>query len=75
MVATNSSIQDPYEDVLKQILAQVAELRQKVETNANQRLLKYQRHYQSGAFGKSTRMIGALVFLQALIGNLCKKLF
>ena len=54
MVATNSSIQDPYEDVLKQILAQVAELRQKVEINANQRLLKYQRHYyQSGAFSES----------------------
>ena len=53
MVATNSSIQDPYEEVLKQILAEVAELRQKVEINANQRLLKYQRHYPSGAFSKS----------------------
>ena len=53
MVATNSSIQDPNEDVLKQILAQVAELRQKVEINANQRLLKYQRHYQSGVFSES----------------------
>ena len=53
MVATNSSIQDPYEDVLKQILAEVAELRQKVEINANQRLLKYQRHYQSGVFSES----------------------
>ena len=53
MVATNSSLQDPYEDVLKQILAEVAELRQQVEINANQRLLKYQRHYQSGAFSKS----------------------
>ena len=54
MVATNSSIQDPYEDVLKQILAEVVELRQKVEVNANQRLLKYQGHYQqSGAFSES----------------------
>ena len=53
MVATNSSIQDPNEDVLKQILAQIAELRQKVEINANQRLLKYQRHYQSGGFSES----------------------
>ena len=53
MVAKNSSIQDPYEDVLKQILAEVTELRQKVEINANQRLLKYQRHYQSGAFSES----------------------
>ena len=53
MVATHSSLQDPYEDVLKQILSEVAELRQKVEINANQRLLKYQRHYQSGAFSES----------------------
>ncbi|MGZ8164796.1 MAG: pyruvate kinase [Methylobacter sp.] len=53
MVATNSFTQDPYEDVLKQILAEIAELRQKVEINANQRLLKYQGNYQSDAFSKS----------------------
>ena len=53
MVATNSSLQDPYDDVLKQILAEVAELRQQVEIHANQRLLKYQDHYHSGAFSKS----------------------
>ena len=53
MVATNKFNQDPYEDVLRQILAEVAELRQKVEINANQRLQKYQGNYQSGAFSKS----------------------
>jgi pyruvate kinase len=53
MVATNRFNQDPYEDVLRQILAEVTELRQKVEINAHQRLLKYQDHYQSGAFSKS----------------------
>jgi pyruvate kinase len=43
----------PYEDVLKQLLIEVAELRQKIEINANQRLQKYQRHYPSGYFSKS----------------------
>jgi len=53
MVATNSSIQEPYEDVLKQILAEVAELRDKIEIKANQRLQKYRGNYPSGAFTKS----------------------
>lgn len=53
MVATNRFNQDSYEDVLKQILAEIAELRQKIEINANQRLQKYQGKYHSGAFSKS----------------------
>lgn len=53
MVATKKDPPDPYEDVLKQILAEVAELRQKIEVNANQRLQKYQRNYLSGYFSKS----------------------
>ena len=53
MVATNRFNQDPYEDVLKQILVEVTELRQKIELNANQRLQKYQGNYHSGAFSKS----------------------
>ncbi len=53
MVATKKDTPDPYEDVLKQILAEVAELRQKIEVNANQRLQKYQRNYPSGTFSKS----------------------
>ena len=53
MVATNRFNQDPYEDVLKQILAEVVELRQQIEINANQRLQKYQRNYHSGIFSKS----------------------
>ncbi len=53
MAATNKSNQDPYEDVLKQLFAEILELRQKIEINANQRLQKYQGHYQSGAFSKS----------------------
>jgi pyruvate kinase len=53
MVATNRFNQDPYEDVLRQILAEVAELRQKVEINANQRLQKYLGNFHSGYFSKS----------------------
>ena len=53
MVATKKDTPDPYEDVLKQILAEVAELRQKIEVNANQRLQKYQRNYHSGTFSRS----------------------
>ncbi len=53
MVVTNRSNQDPYEDVLKQILAEVVELRQKIEINANQRLQKFQGNYHYGNFSKS----------------------
>ena len=53
MVTTNRSNHDPYGDVLKQILAEVIELRQKIEINANQRLQKYQGNYRSGTFSKS----------------------
>jgi len=53
MVTTNSFNQDPNEDVLKQILAEVVELRQKIELNANKRLQKYQQNYPSGAFSRS----------------------
>ena len=53
MVNTTILNQDPYEDVLKQILAEVIELRQKIEINANQRLQKYQDNYHSGNFSKS----------------------
>jgi pyruvate kinase len=53
MVDIKKITPDTYEDVLKQILAEVAELRQKIEINANQRLQKYQGNYYSGAFSKS----------------------
>ncbi|EGW20472.1 Pyruvate kinase [Methylobacter tundripaludum SV96] len=53
MIATKEVTTDPYKDVLKQILAEVAELRQKIEINANQRLQKYQGYYHSGRFSKS----------------------
>ena len=53
MVTTNKFNQDPYEDVLKQILAEIVQLRQQIEINANQRLQKYQGNYHSGAFSKS----------------------
>jgi pyruvate kinase len=53
MVATNKLNQDPYEDVLKQLLAEVVELRQKIEINASQRLQKYQDNFHSGIFSKS----------------------
>ncbi len=44
---------DLYEDVLKQILAEVTELRQEIEIKADLRLQKYQHNYPSGAFSKS----------------------
>lgn len=44
---------DPYVEVLKQILSEVTALRQVIETNANQRLKKYKKHYQSGFYSKS----------------------
>ena len=53
MVTTNRSNQDPYEDVLKQLLAEIAKLRQTIENNANQRLQKYQGNYHSGTFPQS----------------------
>ena len=53
MVDTNILNEDSYKDVLKQILAEVAELRQKIENNANQRLQKYQGNYHSGTFPQS----------------------
>ncbi|MGZ8232559.1 pyruvate kinase [Methylobacter tundripaludum] len=53
MIATKEVTPDPYEDILKQILAEVVELRQKIEINANQRLQKYQGYYHSGCFSKS----------------------
>ena len=53
MVATKKIISDPYEDILKQILAEVVELRQRVEINANQRLQKYLGNFHSGYFSKS----------------------
>ncbi|MDO9046890.1 MAG: pyruvate kinase [Methylobacter sp.] len=53
MAATKKNTPDPCEDVLKQILAEVVELRQKIEINANQRLQKYQGYYHSGCFSKS----------------------
>jgi len=53
MVATNRFNQDPYEHALKQILAEVVELRQKIEINATQRLQKYQDNYHCGNFSKS----------------------
>ena len=58
MVDTNILNQDPYEDVLKQILAEVAELRQKIENNANPCLQKYQGTYHSGTFPQSASNLG-----------------
>jgi pyruvate kinase len=53
MKATNKITLDPYEDVLKQILAEITDLRQEIEANANQRLKKYQKNYHDGFFSKS----------------------
>ncbi len=53
MTTANKFNEDPYCDVLKQILADVAELRKKIESNATQRLQKYQGNYHSGYFSKS----------------------
>jgi pyruvate kinase len=53
MTATKNMIQDPYKDILKQILAEISELRQEIVINANERLQKYQANYYSGCFSKS----------------------
>ncbi len=53
MIAINKVTLDTYEDVLKQILTDVVELRKKIEVNANLRLQKYQHNFPSGAFSKS----------------------
>ena len=53
MVTTKKIISDPYKEILTQILAEVVELRQKIETNANQRLQKYLDNFQSGYFSES----------------------
>jgi hypothetical protein len=45
MKTTNKSNQAPYEDVLKQLLAEIAELRQTIEINTSQRLQEYQGNY------------------------------
>jgi pyruvate kinase len=53
MTAAHKITDDSYEDVLKQILAEVVSLRQEIETHANLRLQKYQQHFLSGSFSKS----------------------
>jgi pyruvate kinase len=53
MVTTKKIISDPYEATLKEILAEVVELRQKIETKANQRLQKYTGNFPSGYFSES----------------------
>lgn len=45
--------QDPYQDVLTQILAEITDLRSEIEVKANRRLQKYQTNYHSGIFSKS----------------------
>ena len=53
MLTTTKHTPDLYEAVLKQILAEVTELSQKIAVKANLRLQKYQRYYPSGTFSKS----------------------
>ena len=53
MANTKKNTPDPCEVVLKQILKEVAELRQEIEIKADLRLQKYQHNYPSGAFSKS----------------------
>lgn len=53
MAATTKITQDPYKEVLIQILAEVTKLRQEIELNENQRLQSYQQNYFCGCFSKS----------------------
>ena len=74
MVDTTILTQDPYEDVLKQLLAEITELRQKVEFNAKiQRLQKDHDHYQSGTFSKSACNLAHYLALLAEITELRQK--
>lgn len=53
MTAAHKITNDPFEEILKQILTEVVSLRQEIETHANQRLQKYQEYFPSGSFSKS----------------------
>ena len=53
MAKTDPISHDPYKDVLKQILHEISDLRQQIETNALERLQKYRKYYPSGYFTKS----------------------
>lgn len=53
MTAAHKITNDPFEEILKQILTEVASLRQEIQTHANQRLQKYQEYFPSGSFSKS----------------------
>ncbi|MGZ8215523.1 MAG: pyruvate kinase, partial [Methylosarcina sp.] len=44
---------DPYNDILKQLLNDVSELRKKVESHANSRLYQYRNKYRDGVFTRS----------------------
>lgn len=45
--------QGSYHDTLKDLLTEVCELREEIETNAADRLQKYKHYYQSGVFTRS----------------------
>ena len=53
MVATKKNIPDPCGNILKQILVDVVDLRQKIEINAKQRLQKYRGNFHSDDFSLS----------------------
>lgn len=52
---TNTSLthRDVYDDTLRQLLADVSDLREEVERNSLSRLQKYKKHYRSGVFNRS----------------------
>jgi len=50
---TNKLNDDPYTDILQQLLVDMSELRENVVNDANLRLQKYKTHFRSGVFTKS----------------------
>ena len=53
LINTEKPLNDPYMVVLKQLLSELLELQQKIEVNANNRLLKYKKNYKSGHYSES----------------------
>lgn len=55
---------DSYNDTLKQLLAEVSELREKIDNNSADRLKKYKRNYRSGVFTRSARNLAHYLALR-----------
>ena len=58
MSNTKKALDDPYADLLKEMLAEVVNLREQIAVNANERLNKYIDKYPNGQFTESAINLG-----------------